>query len=111
MMRQSPSQTRPDPGIGFCCPFGVEPGDTLTVRKLDRLGRSLRNLVTTFYDLRDLGVKLRSLTEAIGTNTAMGHAPWQHPVKPDVLLNSSRGALRRRCRPLGAFPTSFDRDD
>jgi DNA invertase Pin-like site-specific DNA recombinase len=47
----------------------LERGDTLTVRKLDRLGRSLRDLITMLDDRRARGVKFHSLTEAIDTTT------------------------------------------
>ena len=52
-------------------------GDSLTVWKLDRLGRSLRDLITILDDLRARGVKFKSLTEAIDTETAAGRAMWQ----------------------------------
>ena len=47
-------------------------GDTVVVWKLDRLGRSVRNLVDlmTIFDKR--GVQFRSLTEAIDTSTPGG---------------------------------------
>jgi DNA invertase Pin-like site-specific DNA recombinase len=47
-------------------------GDTLVVWKLDRLGRSLPDLLKKMDDLHRMGVGFRSLTEAIDTNTAMG---------------------------------------
>ena len=59
------------------CLKALEPGDTLTVWKLDRLGRSLRDLITMLDDLRARGVKFRSLTEAIDTETPTGRAMWQ----------------------------------
>jgi DNA invertase Pin-like site-specific DNA recombinase len=52
-------------------------GDTLIVWKLDRLGRSLRDLITMLDDLRARGVKFHSLTEAIDTATPTGRAMWQ----------------------------------
>ena len=55
----------------------LEHGDTLTVWKLDRLGRSLRDLIATLDDLKKRGVKFRSLTEAIDTETPTGRAMWQ----------------------------------
>ena len=45
--------------------------------KLDRLGRSLRDLITMLDDLRARGVKFHSLTEAIDTTTPTGRAMWQ----------------------------------
>ena len=40
-----------------CCLKKLEHGDTLIVWKLDRLGRSLRDLITMLDDLRAPGVK------------------------------------------------------
>jgi DNA invertase Pin-like site-specific DNA recombinase len=47
-------------------------GDVLVVWRLDRLGRSLRHLLEIVESLRDRGVALRSLTEAVDTSTATG---------------------------------------
>jgi DNA invertase Pin-like site-specific DNA recombinase len=46
--------------------------DTLVVWKLDRLARSLRQLIDTVDELEKRGVGLRSLTESIDTTTAGG---------------------------------------
>jgi DNA invertase Pin-like site-specific DNA recombinase len=59
------------------CLKKLEHGDTLIVWKLDRLGRSLRDLITMLDDLKRRGVKFRSLTEAIDTDTPAGRAMWQ----------------------------------
>jgi DNA invertase Pin-like site-specific DNA recombinase len=45
--------------------------------KLNRLGRSLRDLITMLDGLRDRGVKLRSITEAIDTETPTGRVMRQ----------------------------------
>jgi len=47
-------------------------GDTLIVWRLDRLGRSLRHLLSVLAELSERGVAFRSLTEAIDTTTAAG---------------------------------------
>lgn len=47
-------------------------GDTLVVWRLDRLGRSLRDLIEWAEYLADKGVALRSLQEAIDTGTPSG---------------------------------------
>jgi len=47
-------------------------GDTLVVWKLDRLARSMRQLIDTVELLQSKGMGLRSLTEAIDTTTAGG---------------------------------------
>jgi DNA invertase Pin-like site-specific DNA recombinase len=51
----------------------LESGDVLVVWRVDRLGRSMRHLITTVEDLRDRGVGFRSLQKgAIDTTTASG---------------------------------------
>ncbi|MHB8285820.1 MAG: recombinase family protein [Caulobacteraceae bacterium] len=47
-------------------------GDTLVVWRLDRLGRSLRDLITWMTYLEEHGVGLLSLHEAIDTTTTSG---------------------------------------
>lgn len=47
-------------------------GDTLVIWKLDRLARSLRQLIDTVEDMNARGVGLRSVTEAIDTGSAGG---------------------------------------
>jgi DNA invertase Pin-like site-specific DNA recombinase len=47
-------------------------GDTLVVWRLDRLGRSVQDLIALVVDLRDRGIGFRSLTEGIDTTTAGG---------------------------------------
>jgi len=59
------------------CLKTLEPGDTLIVWKLDRLGRSLRDLIAMLDDLRARGIKFQSLTEHIDTETPTGRAMWQ----------------------------------
>ncbi|KHS82396.1 recombinase family protein [Pectobacterium aroidearum] len=50
----------------------MEKGDTLVVWKLDRLGRSVKNLVTLISELHERGIHFRSLTDSIDTSTPMG---------------------------------------
>lgn len=47
-------------------------GDVLTVWRLDRLGRSLRDLIAQIQVLEKQGIGFRSLTEQIDTTTAGG---------------------------------------
>lgn len=47
-------------------------GDTLVVWKLDRLGRSVKNLVDLVDNLHRQGVQFKSLTDSIDTGTASG---------------------------------------
>ncbi|KVA73758.1 DNA resolvase [Burkholderia ubonensis] len=50
----------------------AQPGDTLVVWRLDRLGRSLSHLIQLMADLQDCGVDFQSLNEAIDTRTPTG---------------------------------------
>jgi DNA invertase Pin-like site-specific DNA recombinase len=50
----------------------LQPGDVLTVWKLDRLSRSLSDLLLTLAKIEAAGAGFRSLTEAIDTTTAAG---------------------------------------
>ncbi|WP_336216998.1 recombinase family protein [Nonomuraea sp. LPB2021202275-12-8] len=50
----------------------LRPGDTLVVPSLDRLARSLADLITIVADLRRRGVGFRSLKEALDTTTPGG---------------------------------------
>lgn len=50
----------------------LKPGDSLVVWKLDRLARSIRQLIDTIERLEHRGVGFRSLTEAIDTTTSSG---------------------------------------
>ena len=47
-------------------------GDTLVVWKLDRLGRSVRNLIDLVSSLQARDVQFKSLTDAIDTGTPSG---------------------------------------
>ena len=47
-------------------------GDTLIVWKLDRLARSMRQLIETVELLKERGIALESLTEKIETYSAQG---------------------------------------
>ena len=47
-------------------------GDVIAVWRLDRFGRSLKDLISKVGDLRERGVGFRSLTEAVDTTTPGG---------------------------------------
>lgn len=47
-------------------------GDTLTVWKLDRLGRSTIHLLSILEDLQTRGIHFHALTQGIDTSTAVG---------------------------------------
>ncbi len=50
----------------------LRPGDTLVVWRLDRLGRSIRNLIDQLQVLGERGVGFRSLQESIDTTSPGG---------------------------------------
>ncbi|EHI50200.1 recombinase family protein [Aeromonas salmonicida] len=67
------SGTRTDrPGLGKALEM-LREGDTLVVWKLDRLGRSVKQLVALVSDLHKQGIQFRSLTDSsIDTGTPSG---------------------------------------
>ena len=77
------------------CLRTLRAGDTLVVWKLDRLGRSLRDLIAMLDDLRERGVRFQSLTEAIDTSTPTGRAMWQ---MIGVLAELERSLIAERTR-------------
>lgn len=54
------------------CLEHLRPGDTLVVYKLDRLGRSLKNIVMLLDQLKDKEVGFISIRDDISTEGAMG---------------------------------------
>lgn len=54
------------------CLKALRSGDTLVVWRLDRLGRSLRDLVLMVGEICDRGISFASLRESIDTNGAAG---------------------------------------
>ena len=68
-------------------------GDTLVVWKLDRLARSLKQLIETIETFGERGIGLRSLTEAIDTTTAGGKLIFHLFA---ALAEFERGVIRER---------------
>src|SRR3989475_6788253 len=77
------------------CLKTLKAGDVLVVWKLDRLGRSLRDLIALLDDLKARGVAFRSLTEAIDTATPTGRAMWQ---MVGILAELERSLLEERTK-------------
>ena len=77
------------------CLKALDDGDTLIVWKLDRLGRSLHDLITLLDDLKGRGVAFRSLTESIDTATPTGRAMWQ---MVGILAELERSLLLERTK-------------
>lgn len=70
-------------------------GDTLVVWKLDRLGRSLIDLLNRLADMEQRGVGFKSLTEGIDTTTAGGRL-IMHVM--GALAQFERDLIRERTR-------------
>jgi len=77
------------------CLKALAVGDTLIVWKLDRLGRSLHDLIGLLDDLTVREVAFQSLTEAIDTTTATGRAMWQ---MVGILAELERSLIQERTR-------------
>ena len=58
-------------GLDACLDFARE-GDTVVVWRLDRLGRSMSDLIRLVGDLEKAGIGFESLTEKIDTASATG---------------------------------------
>ncbi len=75
------------------CRKALRAGDTLVVWRLDRLGRSLPDLVQIVSDLEQRGVGFESLTERIETGSAAGKLIF-HVFA--ALAEFERGLIRER---------------
>lgn len=73
----------------------IREGDTLVVWKLDRLARSLKQLIETVEDLEARGIGFRSLTENIDTTTSGGKLVFH---LFGALAEFERGIIRDRTR-------------
>ncbi len=82
------------PQLKKCLKF-LSTGDVLTVWKMDRLGRSLRDLITMLDNLKGSGVAFQSLTEYIDTTTPTGRAMWQ---MVGVLAELERSLIKERTK-------------
>ena len=77
------------------CIKALKAGDTLVVWKLDRLGRSLHDLIGLLDDLKTRGVVFRSVTESIDTATPTGRAMWQ---MVGILAELERSLIQERTK-------------
>jgi DNA invertase Pin-like site-specific DNA recombinase len=73
----------------------VREGDILVVWRLDRLGRSLKELIALADDLKRRGVQLRSVTEGIDTTTIGGELTFH---LFDAIAQFERNLIRERTR-------------
>src|SRR5713101_4332622 len=77
------------------CLKALKAGDVLIVWKLDRLGRSLHDLIGLLDALKGRGVAFRSLTESIDTATPTGRAMWQ---MVGILAELERSLIQERTK-------------
>ncbi len=77
------------------CLKALKKGDMLIVWKLDRLGRSLSDLIELLDDLKARGVAFRSVTESIDTATPTGRAMWQ---MVGILAELERSLIQERTK-------------
>jgi len=73
-------------------------GDTLVITKLDRLGRSVRNLKALADELQSRQVGLRALSQGIDTTTPGGRLFFHAGSDRRVRARPDRRADRRRAR-------------
>jgi DNA invertase Pin-like site-specific DNA recombinase len=87
----------------------LQPGDVLTVWRLDRLGRTMRHLVNMVHEFGGCGIGFQSITEAMDTTTAGGELLFHIAgalAQFERRLNAERSragieAARRRGKHLG----------
>ena len=107
------------PGLNQAFDFARE-GDTLVVWRLDRLARSLKNLIKIVSQLADKKVGLKSLQESIDTTTTGGKlvfhifgalAEFERDVIRDRTkagLEAARARGRKGGRPVKCDATKLD---
>lgn len=76
----------------------VREGDVFTVWKLDRLGRSTKNVLEVIDRLNETGVGFRSLTEGLDTTGPMGKAMLTvlaafNQLERDVIVERTKAGL------------------
>jgi DNA invertase Pin-like site-specific DNA recombinase len=112
---ESMSGTRADrPQLAAALAF-MRSGDVLVVVRLDRLARSMRQLLTTMDSLQARGIGLRSLHESIDTTSATGRLIFHifaslGQFEVELLRERTRSALaasRARGR-IGGRPPALD---
>jgi DNA invertase Pin-like site-specific DNA recombinase len=77
------------------CLKALNKDDTLVVWKLDRLGRSLHDLISLLDELKSRVVAFQSVTESIDTTTPTGRAMWQ---MVGILAELERSLIQERTK-------------
>jgi DNA invertase Pin-like site-specific DNA recombinase len=92
----------------------LQPGDSLVVYKLDRLGRSVKDLIDIVNDLKERGIAFRSLNESIDTASAAGKCFFHviaaiSEMERDLIRERTKAGLEsaRRQGKFGGRPEKF----
>jgi len=89
---QGSGKNKDRPQLAICL-ARLKKGDTLVVWRLDRLGRSIRDLLEITADLEKRGVNFRCLAENFDTTTASGRLVFHFFA---ALAEFERGLIRER---------------
>ncbi|WP_232433819.1 recombinase family protein [Salinispora arenicola] len=115
LLRQSQRQSTDRPGLHDAFAY-LRLGDALTVVSLDRLGRSLDDLITIVGRLKRAGVGFQSLHEKLDTTTGsmfVFHvfAALAEFIRTIIVANTNEGlaAARARGQRLGRPPAMTPR--
>jgi len=99
----------------------LRPGDIVVVWKLDRLGRSLKDLVSLMDEFRSKGVEFVSLKDGINTTTITGRftfnifASLSEFIRELIVENTLAGITAARARgkkggrPAGLSPAAMEK--
>ena len=91
-------------------------GDTLVVWRLDRFGRSLKDLVTKIEALHECSVEFASLTEGIDTTTAQGRLAFHlsgamAEFEREIARKRTMVGLRAARERVGGRPRALSEED
>ena len=92
-------------------------GDTLVVTRLDRLGRSLRDLANIAHEIEEAGAHLRVIEQSVDTSTSAGRAFFGMlavfaQFEREIMRERVRAGLdhaRQQGKRLGRPPTAVHR--
>jgi DNA invertase Pin-like site-specific DNA recombinase len=90
-------------------------GDTLTVWKLDRLGRSLKHLLELVHTLMRRNIGLCSLNDPIDTTTSQGRLVFNifaslAEFERDIICERTNAGLSAVCGRLGGRPRGIPKE-
>lgn len=79
----------------------ARPGDCIVVWKLDRLGRSLKDVLIAIEEMNAKGLEVRSLTEPIDTTSPMGRLVMQillavAEMERNLISERTKAGMQRR---------------